>query len=715
VDTAAAASAPGVVAVFTAADLSLPARVGFQMVPEVFARPPLAEGRVRFVGEPVALVVAETSHEAVDAAQLVGLDLEPLEVVVDADAARHAGSELLFPAHGSNVANHFAPRGDDDVLAGAEVTIKGRFVNQRLAPVPMEPEAILVAPEAGKLTVWATSQTPFGLRAAMASSLGMAEGDIRVVVGDMGGGFGAKAGARPELIVVAAAARKLGRPVKWIETRSENLVGMTHGRGQVQHVELGATRDGRLVGMRARVVADIGAYPAIAVLLPFLTGQMSAGVYKVPAIDYEAHCVVTNTTPLAAYRGAGRPEAAAMVERAMDMLAVELNMDPAELRRRNLIPPDQFPHTTAGGATYDSGEYERALDKLLEISSYAELRTEQSRRRERGDRVQLGIGLSVYVEVTAVGTGPEWGAVRIETDGTATVRCGTTSSGQGHETSLAQIAAEQLGLPLDSVRVIHSDTDAVERGSGTVGSRSMQHGGSAVHQAAREVRHKARDLASHLLEASPDDIVFIDGTVGVAGVPERSISWASLVAAASDRKKLPEGMEPGLAAEADFAGDGSYPFGAHCAVVEVDTETGEVRLIRFFAVDDCGRLINPLLAEGQVHGGIAQGIGQALFEEVVFDDQGNPRTASLIDYQIPSIGEIPEVVTATTETPSPNNPLGAKGIGESGTIGSTPAVQNAVVDALSHLGIRHLDMPLTPERVWVAIAEATRQRRTAEA
>jgi aerobic carbon-monoxide dehydrogenase large subunit len=714
VDTAAAASAPGVVAVFTAADLSLPARVGFQMVPEVFARPPLAEGRVRFVGEPVALVVAETSHAAVDAAQLVGLDLEPLEVVVDADAARHAGSELLFPAHGSNVANHFAPRGDDDVLAGAEVTIKGRFVNQRLAPVPMEPEAILVAPEAGKLTVWATSQTPFGLRAAMASSLGMAEGDIRVVVGDMGGGFGAKAGARPELIVVAAAARKLGRPVKWIETRSENLVGMTHGRGQVQHVELGATRDGRLVGMRARVVADIGAYPAIAVLLPFLTGQMSAGVYKIPAIDYEAHCVVTNTTPLAAYRGAGRPEAAAMVERAMDMLAVELNLDPAELRRRNLIPPDQFPHTTAGGATYDSGEYERALDKLLEISAYAELRTEQSRRRERGDRIQLGIGLSVYVEVTAVGTGPEWGAVRIETDGTATVRCGTTSSGQGHETSLAQIAAEQLGLPLDSVRVIHSDTDAVERGSGTVGSRSMQHGGSAVHQAAREVRHKARDLASHLLEASPDDIVFIDGTVGVAGVPERSISWASLVAAASDGKKLPEGMEPGLAAEADFAGDGSYPFGAHCAVVEVDTETGEVRLTRFFAVDDCGRIINPLLAEGQVHGGIAQGIGQALFEEVVFDDQGNPRTASLIDYQIPSIGEIPEVVTATTETPSPNNPLGAKGIGESGTIGSTPAVQNAVVDALSHLGIRHLDMPLTPERVWMAIAEATRQRRTAE-
>jgi carbon-monoxide dehydrogenase large subunit len=715
VDVRAAAAAPGVAAVFTGADLSLPARVGFQMVPAALARPPLADGRVRFVGEPVALVVADSPQSAVDAAQLVVLDLDPLEVVVDPEAGRHSGSALLFPDHGSNVATHFAPRGDDDVLAGAEVRIEGRFVNQRLAPVPMEPEAILVEPEAGRLTVWATSQTPFGLRAELASSLGMGEGDIRVVVGDMGGGFGAKAGARPELIVVAAAARKLGRPVKWIETRSENMVAMTHGRGQVQHVQLGATRDGRLVGLRARVLADIGAYPGIAAVLPFLTGQMASGVYAIPAIDYEAHCVVTNTTPLGAYRGAGRPEAAAMVERAMDMLAVELDMDPADLRRRNLIAPDRFPHTTAGGATYDSGEYERALDKVLEISAYPELRDEQARRRKSGDRLQLGIGLSVYVEVTAVGIGPEWGAVRIETDGTATVRCGTTSFGQGHETSLAQIAAEQLGMPLDSVLVIQSDTDAVERGTGTVGSRSMQHGGSAVHQAAREVRHKARDLASHLLEASPEDIVFVNGTVGVAGVPERSLSWASLVAAAADQKKLPEGMEPGLAAETDFAGDGSYPFGAHCAVVEVDMETGDARLTRFFAVDDCGRIINPLLAEGQVHGGIAQGVGQALLEEVVFDEHGTPRTASLIDYQIPTIGEIPQVITATTETLSPNNPLGAKGVGESGTIGSTPAVQNAVVDALSHLGIRHLDMPLTPERVWTAIAAARSGRRQGRA
>jgi carbon-monoxide dehydrogenase large subunit len=395
-----------------------------------------------------------------------------------------------------------------------------------------------------------------------------------------------------------------------------------------------------------------------------------------------------------------------MIERAMDMLAAELGMDPAELRRKNLIAADTFPHTTAGGATYDSGDYGKALDTLLELSDYPALRAEQARRRESGDRVQMGIGLSVYVEVTAAGIGPEWGGVTIQEDGTVLVRCGTTSFGQGHETSLAQIAAEQLDVPLEQVRVIHSDTDTVPRGNGTVGSRSMQHGGSAVHEAARGVREKARDLAAHLLEASPQDIVFREGTVGVAGVPDRALTWATLASAAGDASRLPEGMTPGLAEEVDFNGEGSYPFGAHCAVAEVDTETGQARLTRFFAVDDCGRIINPLLAEGQVHGGIAQGVGQALYEEVVYDADGNPLTSSLLDYMIPSANEIPDVTSATTVTPSPNNPLGAKGIGESGTIGSTPAVQNAVVDGLSHLGIRHIDMPVTPERVWAALREA---------
>jgi carbon-monoxide dehydrogenase large subunit len=697
---------PGVVAILTAADLGLPPRVGFPMVPPALARPPLAEGKVRFVGEPVAVVVAETRETAVDASQAVSIDLTRLDVVADGAVSLHGSPVTLFPGHGSNVAGHFASGTDEDPTVDADVTVRARFVNQRLAPVPMEPDAIVAVPEAGRLTVWATSQTPFQLRAAIASSLGIDESTVRVVVPDMGGGFGAKAGARPELIVAAAVAKRLGRPVQWVETRTENLMTMTHGRGQVQEVELSATRDGRLVGLRLHVLADIGAYPGVAMLLPFLTGQMSSGVYDIPRIRFEANAVVTNTAPVGAYRGAGRPEAAAMIERAMDMLAVELGIDAAELRMRNLIPADRFPHTTAGGATYDSGDYSKAFAALLELADYKGLRAEQARRRERGDRVRMGIGLSIYVEVTAAGIGPEWGSVAIQESGSVLVRCGTTSFGQGHETTLAQIAAEQLEVPLESVQVVHSDTDAVERGLGSVGSRSMQHGGSAVHVAAGEVRDKARDLAAHLLEASPEDIVFRSATIGVAGVPERGLTWAMLAAAAADAGRLPEGMTPGLSAAVDFNGEGSYPFGAHCAVVEVDVETGEARLLRFFAVDDCGRIINPLLAEGQVHGGIGQGVGQALYEEVLYDDQANPLTASMLDYMVPSIGEIPEVITATTVTLSPHNPLGAKGVGESGTIGSTPAVQNAVVDALSDLGVRHLDMPITPERVWRAIAEA---------
>ena len=708
VDVAPAETLPGVVAVFTAENLELPARVGFEMVPAVFARPRLATGRVRFVGEPIAAVVAESRAAAADASHSVSVDLVPLTPVVDASAALRQPEPAVFEQHGSNVAGHFTAGTDEDPLVGAEVIARGRFINQRLAPVPMEPEAVLAVPEGGRLTLWATSQQPFALRAEVASSLGLEESDVRVIVPDMGGGFGAKAGARPEVVAVAAIAHRLGRPVRWTETRSENLVSMTHGRGQVQEVELGATRDGRLVGLRARITADVGAYPGIAVLLPFLTGQMSSGVYDIPRINYEARCAVTTTTPLGAYRGAGRPEAAAMVERAMDLLAAEIGMDPVELRRINLIPADRFPHVTAGGATYDSGDYARALDALLEVARYEDLRAEQRRRRESRERVQMGIGVSVYVEVTAAGIGPEWGAVAVEPGGAIKVRCGTTSFGQGHETALAQIAAEELGVPFESVTVVHSDTDLVERGLGSVGSRSMQHGGSAVHEAARGVREKARELAAHLLEANSEDIVFAAGMVGVAGVPDRALSWADLAAAAVDAGRLPEGMAPGLAEEADFAGEGSYPFGAHLAVAEVDVETGDARVTRFFAVDDCGRVINPLLAEGQVHGGIGQGTGQALYEEVLFDSSGNPLTASLLDYSIPSIGEIPQIVTESTVTPSPHNPLGAKGIGESGTIGSTPAIQNAVIDAVAHLGVRHIDMPLTPERVYDAITAAAR-------
>ena len=707
VDRTAALALPGVAAVYVAADLGLEPRPGFPPIGRTFAKPPLAEGVVRFVGDPVAVVLAMTREQAVDAAAAVEVDLEPLPHVVDAEAALAEGAPLLFPDHGSNLAFKTAYGADGgDVMAGADVVVRGRFVNQRVAPVPVETHAVLVVPDPDNrgLQVWVSSQTPFQVRDTIAEALGIEEHQVHTRSLDVGGGFGAKAGTHLEEVVVAAAARKLRRPVKWMETRSENMIAMTHGRGQVQDVEIGATRDGKLVGLRARVLGDAGAYPAIGAFLPLLTGKMACGVYLIPKIDFSARSAATNTTTTAAYRGAGRPEAASMIERAMDMLAVELKIDPVELRRRNLIPKDRFPFETQDGFTYDSGDYEKALDEALRLAGYDQLRAEQARRREIGDPRLLGIGVSVYVEITAVGSASEWSSVEMAPDGQVLVLCGTTNYGQGHETSLAQIAAAELQVPFESVRVIESDTRLVKRGDGSVGSRSMQLGGSAVHNAAGAVRAKAMRIAAHLLEVSAEDLELIDGRFGVLGVPTSGVGWAEVAAASADASSLPEDIEPGLRADLDFLqDDATFPFGAHVCVVEVDAETGSVQMLKHVAVDDCGRLINPLLAEGQVHGGVAQGIAQALFEEVVFDAEGNPLTSSLIDYAVPMATEMPEIVTAHTITPSPLNPLGAKGIGESGTIGSTPAVQNAVIDALSHLGIRHLDMPLTSEKVWRAI------------
>ncbi len=711
VDTSAATALPGVAAVYVAADLGLEARPGFPPIGRNFAKPPLAEGVVRFVGDPVAIVLAATRDQAVDAAAAVHVELEPLPHVVDAGAASEEGAPLLYPDHGSNIAFMTAYGADDgDVLAGADVVVRGRFVNQRVAPVPVETHAVLVVPDSTGLglQVWVSSQTPFQVRDTIAEALGLEEHQVHTRSLDVGGGFGAKAGTHLEELVVAAAAHRLRKPVKWMETRSENMVAMTHGRGQVQDVELGATRDGKLVGLRARVLADAGAYPAIGAFLPLLTGKMACGVYLIPKIDFAARSVATNTTTTAAYRGAGRPEAAAMVERAMDMLAFELKMDPIELRRRNLIPPDRFPFQTQDGFTYDSGDYEKAMDEAVRLAGYAGLRQEQARRRESGDPRLLGIGVSVYVEITAVGSASEWGSVDMSPDGQVLVLCGTTNYGQGHETSLAQIAAAELQVPFESVRVIESDTRLVKRGDGSVGSRSMQLGGSAVHNAAGAVRAKAMRIAAHLLEVSADDLEFKEGRFGVLGVPTSGVGWAEVAAASADSSTLPEDIEPGLRADLDFLqDDATFPFGAHICVVEVDAETGSTTIVKHVAVDDCGRLVNPLLAEGQVHGGVAQGIAQALFEEVVFDAEGNPLTSSLIDYAVPMATEMPEIVTAHTITPSPLNPLGAKGIGESGTIGSTPAVQNAVIDALSHLGVRHIDMPLTSEKVWRVIRDAS--------
>jgi carbon-monoxide dehydrogenase large subunit len=709
VDTQAAAGAPGVVGVFTAGDLDLGPLPPGPMAPDDILRPVLAADRVRFQGEAIAVVVAGTRAEAVDAAELVEVGPDPREVVVDPERGRVEGAPTLFPDKGSNLVFEAAPGEQEDVLAGADAVVRSRYVNQRLAAVPMEPSGAVAAPdeETGGVRVWAPLQAPHSARDAIAGSLGLEKDKVRVTVPNVGGGFGARIAPYPEQIALAAIALRLGRAVRYVESRWETMVAMQHGRAQVQEVELGARSDGTLVGIRVRVTADGGAYPGDAVIMPFLTGQMASGVYRIPRVDYGFRCVVTNTTPIGAYRGAGRPEATALVERAMDQLASKLALDPAELRRRNFIPPDDFPHKTVAGATYDSGEYAQALERVLQAAGYDELRAEQARRRERGDVRQLGIGLCTYVELT--GLGVEMGTCAVAEDGTVTVKTGTSPQGQGHETTWAQLVSWTLGVPMAAVRVVHSDTRHVARGMGTMGSRTLQVGGSAMINATREVLAKGRELAAHLLEASVDDIAVVPGQgLGVVGAPSATVSWAELAKAAADASRLPEGMEPGLDAEADFeTPDSSYPFGAHVAVVEVDVETGLSRLVRHVTVDDSGKILNPLLAEGQIHGGIAQGVAQALYEEMAYDEDGNCVTGSLVSYALPTASELPLFETARTETPSPLNPLGAKGIGESGAIGATPAVWNAVVDAVSHLGVDHIEMPATPQRVWEAIRAAS--------
>jgi carbon-monoxide dehydrogenase large subunit len=696
VDVDDARTMPGVAGVFASEDLGL-TTPSSRRAPAL-GRPRLAIERVRFVGEPIAVVVAETRAQAVDAAERVIVDYDPLPVVVDPLDALAEGATLLFPDHGSNIAmdggGGARSDGDDDFFADADVVITARFLNQRLAPVPLEANACLVVPDGEQLTVWASTQSPFGVRRDVARSVGLEEAAVRVIAPAVGGGFGAKGGAYPEVVVCAALARRLARPVRWAETRSENMLAMTHGRAQVQDVELGAKRDGTLTGLRARLVADAGAYGGG--FTSFISRMMTSGVYAIPKIDVRPMGVFTNTAPTGAYRGAGRPEAAALVERSMDLLARELDLDPVALRRRNFIPPDRFPYASPTGVTYDSGEYERALDVALQAVDYDGLRREQAARRERGESRCLGIGVSCYVEVS--GQGGEYGSVRIEPDGRVTVLTGTSPHGQGHETTWAQIASSTLSVPFEDITVVHSDTTKVPRGVGTFGSRSLQLGGSAVLKAGEAVLDQAKQLAADLLEADPADIVqFDDGRIGVVGTPTSGLTWVELAAAA------PSGLE----AEVDFEQDGgTFPFGTHVAIVEVDTETGSIDLQRFVAVDDCGTIVNPLLAEGQVHGGLAQGIAQAMFETVVYDADGNPLTTTLLDYYFPSAADLPSFETYWTETPSPRNPLGAKGIGESGTTGSTPAVQNAVIDALAHFGVTHLDMPLSPERVWRAIQAA---------
>lgn len=704
VDVDEARAAPGVVAVYQNDDLSLePLPPGMPFLNPAMTRPVLAAGVVRHVGEPVVAIVAETTAAAADAAELVVIDYDPLPPVVDPEESLK-DETILFPEAGTNNCFPFQFGHDENLFDGCEVIVKQRILNQRVAPCPMEPRAsAALIEEDGRLLFYTSTQTAHGVRDALATSLKIEPDKIHVITPDVGGGFGAKGSVYAEDICVARAAQLVQRPVRWTETRSESMLGLGHGRGQIQYVELGGTSDGQLLAYRIDVVQDSGAYAAIGAVLPFMTRTMASGVYTIPKSECSSNSAVTNTVPLVAYRGAGRPEATAAIERAVDCFAAEIGMDPAEVRRKNLIAADSFPYTTPTGAEYDCGDYQRAFDLALEMAGYDDLRAKQKTRREEGGHRQIGIGLSAYVEITNGIPEGEYGAVEIRPDGKAIVRTGSSPHGQGHYTAWSMLVSDQLGIALEDIEVVHGDTDLVPRGVGTFGSRSLQVGGAAVSQAATEVVDLARTLAADLFEADAADVVLDkhEGVFHVAGTPAISKTWGDLAQAELDRNGTP------LMAEVDVESPGAtFPFGTHVAVVEVDTETGSVELVRHIAVDDAGRLLNPLLAEGQVHGGIAQGAAQALLEEFCYDAEGNPLTGNLADYSFISAAELPSFETAFTETPTPRNALGAKGIGESGTIGSTPAVHNAVVDALAHLGVRHLDMPTTPQRVWQAIEEA---------
>ncbi|CAB4889719.1 unannotated protein [freshwater metagenome] len=706
IDTEDARQLPGVLGIFTNDDIDLgPFPLDIPLLPTTFPRSALAGETVRYVGEPIVAIVAETREQATDAAQAVIVDYSVLPSAVTV-AQGLTDDVLLFPDHGTNVCVSMPARAPIDFSA-CEVVVTADIVNQRVAPSPLEARVSASRWDAeGRLTHWQAGQGAHPIQERLCAWYQLDASQVRVITPDVGGGFGAKAFNYPEETLVPWLARAVGRPVRYTETRSESMNGLGHGRGQTQRLTIGGSRDGRVSAYQLDVVQDAGAYPRMGAFLPFMTRVMLTGVYDIAAADLSATAVLTNTVPTVAYRGAGRPEAAAAIERAMDLFAVEIGMDPVEVRRRNLIASDRFPFQTVTGTVYDSGNYEGGLNALLAAIDYPALRAEQQVRRDRGDAVQLGIGVSVYVEITAMSGGGELGQVEVTpaADGegvSVRVVTGTTPYGQGHRTTWAMLVADRLGVPMDSVTVIHGDTDLVARSSITGGSRSVQLGGTNVTRAAAVVADQARAIAARLLEADVADVVLTDGLFHVVGSPAISRTWAD-VATAAATESTP------LFGEGDFTqAGGTFPSGAHCAVVELDTETGGVVLRQLVAVDDAGHIINPLLAEGQVHGGLAQGVAQALFEEVVYDEDGNPLTSNFADYGIPSAAELPSFTTVHVETASPLNDLGAKGIGESGTIGATPAVQSAVIDAVAHLGVRHIDMPCTAQRVWNAIRSAT--------
>jgi carbon-monoxide dehydrogenase large subunit len=704
IDASAAEALPNV-QVLTGADVDAPpfGPPPYWHINPAMVRPLVAGDVVRFAGDIVAIVVSDDRATGVDAAELVAVDYDPVPVVMTVeDAAKD--ETLLFPDEGTNVAAQGgSPEPDDELFAGCDVVVSDMIWSQRMAAAPLEPRsAAAEVGEDGRLTVWLTSQTPHLSKMVVAGMLGLEPGQVRVVSDDMGGGFGAKQ-LEVEGVLIAWLARKLGRPVRWTETRTENMLGLLHGRAQRLEFTLGGTRDGKVLAYRLDVLADAGAYPILGAYLPNLTTLMASQVYAIPKVEATFRSVVTNTTPTTSIRGAGRPEAAQAMERALDLFAAETGVDPAQVRRMNFVPADSFPHTTATGATYDSGDYEGALDLLLRSAGYDELREEQRRRREQGGPVEFGIGLSAYVEISNPVAETEFGEVEITADGGAILRTGSHTHGQGHETTFAMLAAERLGIPVERVSVRRGDTDEVPMGAGTFGSKSTQIGGVAGRLAADEVVERAKGLAADYLEASAADMVLDVGTgrFHVTGTPEPSLSWANLASRAAADARLGE-----LKVSHEFQAPPSFPFGIHLSVVEVDTETGKVELTRHVAVDDAGTLVNPLVADGQVHGGVAFGVGQALYEDFVYGEDGYPLTGTFVGYAFPSAAELPSWERVEMVTPTPHNVVGVKGIGESGTVGSTPAVHNAVLDALAPYGVRHVDLPCNGENVWRALQEA---------
>ncbi len=699
VEVSSALELPGVHSVLTYSDLGIGSFVPFFALNQHLMRTALANKFVQYVGDPVALIIADSISTAEDAAELIEVTYRDLPPVIDKTTVFEPDTTQLNPNVTRNLAASIIAENSKDPLDDAEVVVRAKIQNQRMAVSPMEPNSIAVEfDQEHNLLIYVSTQMPHFFANRVRSIFSIPEDKLHVISPDVGGGFGGKAGVAAEHVAVIAAAIALDKPLRWVESREENLLSM-QGRDQLQYVELGLTKQGKITGLRARMIGDAGAYGGFGGgLVIGSTKSMAQGVYEIPKISFRAAVASTNTPPVGALRGAGRPEATAFLERVIDMGAKTIGMDPIEFRRQNLIGKDKFPYQTLMGSQYDSGDYELALNRVAEIAHYEDLRIEQARRISANEHVLLGIGVSCYVEVTAGGGSSEFGSVEITEGGKAIIKVGTSGHGQGHATTFSMLVSDALGIPLEDIEFIQSDTKLVPRGGGTGGSRSLQLGGTAVKQAALEVLEIAKTIAADHFEANRDDVQLgADGGLEIAGSPSFSLSWVQL------REMAQKNATP-LVYNGDFNQSGAtFPFGAHISVVEVDTETGKVTPISHFAVDDCGTVVNPLVVAGQQHGGIAQGIGQALYEEFLFDEFGNPKNISLGDYLVTSAAEMPNFVVENTQTPSPLNPLGAKGIGESATVGSTPAVQNAVIDALSHLGVLHIDMPMTPERVWNAI------------